>query len=105
MSPEFRIFVMNTSQKCLKFGIEEGIGKNHVSRKDAKTPSENELSFRPKGEIFLRSLTVVRDDCPSPPNFAPLRLGAINFLAVVLFNISKARILFYSKTGRSEYLN
>ncbi len=42
-----------------------------ISRKGAKV---NELSFRPKGEIFLRSLAFARDDGPRPVTFAPWRL-------------------------------
>ena len=30
-----------------------------ISRKDAKAAKENKLSFRPRGEIFLRSLACV----------------------------------------------
>jgi hypothetical protein len=32
------------------------ITKENFSRKGAKTPRKYELSFRPKGEIFLKSL-------------------------------------------------
>jgi hypothetical protein len=50
---------MKSSQKYLKFGNGEEIGKNHVSRKDAKTPSSGNSE-----DVF---------------NFAPWRLGEINF--------------------------
>ena len=35
--------------------------------------SSDLLSFRPKGEIYLRSLALARDDGPRPVTFAPLR--------------------------------
>ena len=43
-------------------------------RKDAKFGKKDSLSFRPKGEIFLRSLAFARDDGPRPVTFAPWRL-------------------------------
>src|SRR6266540_5256721 len=46
-----------------------------VSRKGAKAP-RGSLSFRPKGEIFLRSLTFVRDDGAWPVTLRSWRLGA-----------------------------
>jgi len=44
-------------------------------RKDAKFGKKDSLSFRPQGEIFLRSLAFARDDGRRPVTFAPLRLG------------------------------
>jgi hypothetical protein len=69
----------------LKKGSEE-----LVSRKGAKARRENDLSFRTKREIFPRSLAFARDDSPWACHLASWRLGAMNFLAVVLFK--KARI-------------
>src|SRR3972149_2433085 len=56
---------------------------------------ERALSFRPKGEIFLRSLAFARDDRPRPITLAPLRLGArhsfSNLFSIGKFQISLAR--------------
>jgi hypothetical protein len=41
-----------------------------LSRKDAKYAKKGTLSFRPKGEIFLRSLALARDDGPLPVTLA-----------------------------------
>jgi hypothetical protein len=49
----------------------------NISRKDAKAAKESILSFRPKGEIFLRSLAFARDDGPGPS------LGVLGVLARV----------------------
>jgi hypothetical protein len=58
------------------------LGFGYASRKGAKTPSSELMSFRPlrqssgqaPGEIFLRSLAFARDDGRSP---SPLRLCAL----------------------------
>jgi len=63
---------MNTSQKYLKFGNEDEIGK---TMSPAKAP-------RRQGSENSKNLF----------NFAPWRLGGINFPGVVLFNISKVSI-------------
>jgi len=52
----------------------------NISRKDAKACPERRrrsraLSFRPKGEIFLRSLAFTRDDGPCPVTWRSWRLG------------------------------
>ena len=50
--------------------------KTVLSRQDAKHAKKELLSFRPKGEILLRSLAFARDDGPQPVTlaaFAPLR--------------------------------
>ncbi len=39
----------------------------------SQVAKEDSLSFRPKGEIFLRSLAFARDDAPTPVTFAFLR--------------------------------
>ena len=39
----------------------------------SQVAKEDSLSFRPKGEIFLRSLASARDDAPPPVTFAFLR--------------------------------
>src|SRR3989337_3696800 len=49
-----------------------------VSRKGAKTPRENELSFRTRGEIFPGSLAFARDDRPWACHLASWRLGGSN---------------------------
>jgi len=43
-------------------------------RRDAKHAKKDPLSFRPKGEIFLRSLASARDDGPRPVTLAPFAL-------------------------------
>src|SRR6266700_913900 len=49
--------------------------KKSLSRQDAKSVKKRCLSFRPKREIFLRSLAFARDDGPRPvlACFASLR--------------------------------
>ena len=51
--------------------VAEGLRINSVEG----TPRRKDpaVSFRPKGEIFLRSLASARDDGPQPVTFAPLR--------------------------------
>jgi hypothetical protein len=56
---------MKSNQKYLKFGDQEKLEKKHVSRKDAKT-----RSLVSSEDIF---------------DFAPWRLGGINFPGVALF--------------------
>src|SRR3990172_9006276 len=41
------------------------------SRQDPKHAKKEPLSFRPKGEILLRSLAFARDDGPRPVTLAP----------------------------------
>ena len=64
------------------------------------------MSFRPKGEIFLRSLAFARDDGPKARHLATLRLGGSNFRLRVL-SVSRsfahaAQILNYSSTEFTE---
>src|SRR6266545_2282369 len=52
--------------------------RNHIgmSRAKAQRPPRGSWSFRPKGEIFLRSLTFVRDDGAWPVTLRSWRLSA-----------------------------
>ena len=60
-----------------KFRQSKTLGFGYSSRQGAKTPSSELLSFRPLGEIFLRSLVF--------PRIAPLAFFAANSSAACGF--------------------
>jgi len=66
------------------------------SRQDPKHAKKEPLSFRPKGEILLRSLAFARDDGPRPVTLAPFaslretRFSDLFFIRT--FQISLARL-------------
>ena len=71
---EVSLFVQKFRQsKTLGFGYSSRQACPEPRRRGAKTLSSELLSFRPLGEIFLRSLVFPRDDGHRP---SPLRLGA-----------------------------
>ena len=57
--------------KTLGFGYSSRQACPESHRRGAKTLSSDLLSFRPQGEIFLRSLAFPRDDGLRPVTFAP----------------------------------
>ena len=56
------------------------------------------MSFRPKGEIFLRSLAFARDDGPWPVTLRSWRLGAIK--RIMVFGFKRE-----SRAGCQELVN
>ena len=59
--------------ECSNLGIDSRQACPESHRRGAKTLSSDLLSFRPQGEIFLRSLAFPRDDGHRPVTFAPWR--------------------------------
>jgi hypothetical protein len=71
-------------------------------RRDAKAQKKTALSFRPKGEIFLRSLASTRDDGPGPSlgAFAPWREEYPNPRCFIYRKICASREIF--KPGNTK---
>src|SRR3990167_7742160 len=65
-------------------------------RKDAKFGKKDSLSFRPKGEIFLRSLAFARDDGPRPVTLASFAFFARETSFSCLLVVGKIQICLAS---------
>ena len=64
--------------------------------------SSDLLSFRPKGEIYLRSLALARDDGPRPVTLVPLRLCERYSFPIRIFS-RQARQVRKGLTAFPEY--
>ena len=67
----------------------------HVQTDAKHAKKDPAVSFRPKGEIFLRSLAFARDDGLGPSPWRPLRLCASHVL--------KIRFLNEGSEGKNEW--
>src|SRR4029453_6233477 len=82
------------------------MSREQQSRRDAK---KRALSFRPKGEIFLRSLGFAQDDGPQPGHLAPFAslredsffVLVVFFVVILVFLFKFAALSHYANRGKS----
>src|SRR3989304_6892406 len=85
----------------------ENFRKGSYRAKHAKLAKKEPLSFRPKGEIFFRSLAFARDDGPRSVTLASFALFArdivlSDLLFIPKFQISLARIVILYMLLRAD---
>jgi hypothetical protein len=85
---------LESENLSLTFYAPDRSNKN-VSRQDARLPARGQakhvkkdptVSFRPKGEIFLKIPRIARDDGLGPSPWRPLRLCARHVLKIRFLN-------------------